>query len=69
MDATAVLPSRWCDGSAVRPWVVDVSVGVDWVGKGAFNVSYRATFNGGDPNPVPQQNMPYIIVHAYLAFS
>ena len=57
----------WCDGSAVRPWVVDITGDVDWAG-GSFTVSYRGLFEGKDPNPSPQTNMPYIIVHAYVAF-
>ena len=58
----------WCDGSAVRPWVVDVTGAVDWAA-GRVNVSYRGTFRGADPAPPPQENMPYIIVHAYISWA
>ncbi len=58
----------WCDGSSVRPWLLDVTNDI-FPQTGTFNVSYRGTFNGMDPNPIPQTNMPYIIIHSYLAFA
>jgi len=58
----------WCDGNAVRPWVLDVSPDIDFA-SGAVNVTYRGLFEGKDPNPNPQTNMPYQIVHSYLVFA
>jgi hypothetical protein len=58
----------WCDGSAVRPWVIDVTPNIDFA-LPSFNVSYVGLFNGANPDPQPQTNMPYIIVHIYVAFS
>ena len=52
----------WCDGNAVRPWVVDITTDVDF-SAAAVNLTYRGLFEGKDPNPQPQVNMPYIIVH------
>ena len=54
----------------MRPWLVDISQdlwGAGGVGN-AFNISYLALFNGAAPNPQPQTNMPYFIVHAYVSF-
>jgi hypothetical protein len=58
----------WCDGIAVRPWVLDVTADIDF-SKAAVDVSYRGLFEGKDPNPKPQTNMPYIIVHMQLVWS
>ena len=58
----------WCDGSAVRPWILDISNDIDF-SSDSFEVSYRGLFNGQDPNPQPQTNMPYMIVHVFVSFS
>ena len=64
-------PAGWCDGSVVRPWLIDITADV-WSGGGpapaAFNVTYRSTFQGHEPNPAPQTNMPYMIAHSYVSF-
>ena len=52
----------------MRPWVVDVTRDVDF-SKAAVNVSYRGLFEGKDPNPKPQANMPYIILHTQLVWA
>ena len=58
----------WCDGSAVRPWIIDITPDIDFA-QPSFNVTYVGLFNGANPNPQPQTNMPYIIVHIYVVFS
>lgn len=58
----------WCDGSSVRPWLIDISDDIDF-SSGSFLASYKGLYNGQDPNPTPQQNMPYMIVHVYVSFS
>ena len=58
----------WCDGSAVRPWIEDVTQDIDF-SAAAVNVTYRGLFNNKDPNPDPQTNMPYMIVHSYLVWA
>ena len=59
----------WCDGSAIRPWLADVTGDIAWGASTSVNISYRGTYNGADPHPNPQTNMPYIIIHVYVAFS
>jgi cyclophilin family peptidyl-prolyl cis-trans isomerase len=58
----------WCDGSAVRPWIFEITNDIDF-SSNSFDVSYKGLFNGETPNPNPQTNMPYMIVHIYVSFS
>ena len=60
----------WQDGSAVRPWLVDITSDIFGAGGQPANttISYRGTFQGKDPNPPPQENPPYMVVHMYLSW-
>ena len=56
-----------CAEFCVTTHVVTVS-DIDFA-QPSFNVTYVGLFNGVNPNPQPQTNMPYIIAHIYVVFS
>jgi len=65
----------WCDGQNVRPWVVDVTDQILWVGDHKENmlvdspinqVTYFGWFNGGDPKATDDSGS--IFMYSWLVF-